>query len=179
MAFPKSFSSLTSGIDMHRLFALATLAGILAHVETGRAWSADLTAAEQELLPYLDKDMVADCVHIGAEIPKWRDRIKAIRDQAKKMGQDAIDLDDKRRTQEPIQLVLDISQILAKTSPKLRERFKFIGTMEAKLKEAEKLWRETKFDPDVYFDLEEKTFREELKEIALGLASQQILKDIE
>jgi hypothetical protein len=140
--------------------------------------SATLTQAEQDLLPHMDERTVEECVRMAEQVNKWRARVKAIREQAEKRRASGVDL-VAPAAGATITLVTEIMEAAKKLSPSLRERLTFVDKMEAKLRAAERAWREARFDPEEYFDLDEATFRKELKQRVTAAAAYDIIKNID
>jgi len=138
-----------------------------------------LTPDEQRVLASLDQATITEAIRIVAEVKKLRDELAVLKTQAAS-AEEFLEGDAPERNLAAV--VLDIAESLGKSvavAPKLAEHlgdFKKIGSELAK---AESAWKNARFDPEQYFDLDEATFRDEVKQLARDVAAKTLLDQFE
>lgn len=123
------------------------------------------------ILEEMDAELAAKVIAAAAKVQQWKTRIERAQATAR-----AIE-GAKGDPQELAIVVLEIApelKTLATSHPKIAAIIRYQQRVESVLQEAEQTWKNAKYEADKYKDIDEKQFREKMKQEALAVASQKL-----
>ena len=123
------------------------------------------------ILEEMDAELATKIVAAAAKIQQWKLRIQRAQNNAQRID------DAKGDPQELAKVVLEIApelKTLAASHPKLNAIIRYQQRVETILREADQTWKNAKYEAEKYKNLDEKQFREKMKQEALAIASQKL-----
>lgn len=133
--------------------------------------SIDVSVDPVSILEEMDAELASKFIAAAAQIQRWKIRIAQAQASARKIEGATGD------PQELAKVVLEIApelKTLATTHPKIAAIIRYQQRVEKVLIEADQAWKNAKYEADKYKDIDEKQFREKMKQEALGIASEKL-----
>lgn len=141
-----------------------------------------LSVEGQQLLRVMDQNTAAKALELASKATQWRDRIAKLKNQAQTLGDEVEAQGNDAEADNIGKVILEVAETLravSQLSPEMADCLKGTGEIETIIKKAEGQWTSATFDPKVYIDLDEASFREEAKEVAMAAAASEIMPILE